>query len=453
MKIAIIGAAGIRTPLILEAMLRRQDRLRLRELALMDINGPRLEIIASLTAPLEQGGNMHFKLTRTTEARVALAGADYVITTFRVGGILSRVIDERVPLDMGVLGQETTGPGGFAMGLRTIPVLLDYLQLMQEVCPQAWLINFANPAGMLAEAAVTAGGWRRTVGICDAPSGMLRAAAALADARPEEVYLDYFGLNHLGWVRRVLVRGEDYLPGFIDLFRQMGGMPGLPFDLELIASLGLIPNEYLYYFYHNHQAVDNILQAGQSRGEQIAALNETLFNDLAALLQKDDLDAMHDRYLAYLGERGATYMSRETGHSHTLDEKLSQIMKGEGYAGVALDVIEGLSGIRPCQMILNVPNHGAITGMGHQDVVEIPAFVMPGGIHPLTVGEIPPACLGLMKQVKAYEQLTIQAAVENSYTKAFLALSQHPLVPGRDLARSILDGYIEKHGDCFPQLV
>ncbi|MCU0509685.1 MAG: hypothetical protein MUC34_15095, partial [Anaerolineae bacterium] len=150
----------------------------------------------------------------------------FVITTFRVGGIGARALDETIPLGHGVLGQETTGPGGFAMAMRSIPVLLGYIDLMREECPDAWLINFANPAGLMAEAATRVGGWRRTVGICDAPEGMLRVAAAVLGAQPAEVQLDYFGLNHLGWVRGVRVGRKDYLPDLIQMIVAAGGMPG-----------------------------------------------------------------------------------------------------------------------------------------------------------------------------------------------------------------------------------
>ncbi len=168
MKLAILGAAGVRTPLVLKSIAAFRSQIGLTELALMDIDGERLDLIAALSAPLEHGNDLRFSITRTTDARAALGGADFVITTFRVGGTESRVIDERVPLNHGVLGQETTGPGGFAMAMRTIPVLFDYIQLMREVCPNAWLINFANPAGLLAEAITRVAGWRRAVGICDA---------------------------------------------------------------------------------------------------------------------------------------------------------------------------------------------------------------------------------------------------------------------------------------------
>ncbi len=458
MKITIIGAAGVRTPLIVQAMIKRQDRLDLGELALMDIDHERLEVIGALTLPLEKGQGTRFKITRTTDARSALEGADFVITTFRVGGIESRVIDERVPLSHGLLGQETTGPGGFAMGLRSIPVLLEYVDLIRELCPQAWLINFANPAGMMAEALVRAAGWERMAGICDAPSQMLRVAAAVLNARPDEVYLDYFGLNHLGWIRKIILNGKDYLPELIEMVAQAGGIPGLPFDPQILSGLGMVPNEYLYYYYFARQAVENILRSEQSRGEQIASLNLKLFANLKDLLHSDRpdrLERMQSKYQAYLNRRNETYMASETGRApgeEALDPSIAQALEGEGYAGVALDLIEGLSGIQPKQMILNIPNRGAIAGMDPDDVVEIPAMVSRNFIHPLAVGEIPTACLGLMKSVKEYEKLTIAASIEGSYSKALLALTLHPLVRDRALAKVVLDEYIVQHGDYFPSL-
>lgn len=455
MKIAVLGAGGVRTPLIVKAMSAHQARTGLSELALMDIDAERLEIIGALTAPLEQGGQLPFRIVRTTDAAAALSGADFVITTFRVGGIASRVIDEQVPLSQGVLGQETTGPGGFAMAMRSIPVLLAYIEQMRRLCPDAWLVNFANPAGLMAEAAVRAGGWQRTVGICDSPGSIGRLAAALLRVPVGEVFVDYFGLNHLGWVRSVIHGQEDHLPRFIQMIVEAGGMPGLPFAPGFIASLGMIPNEYLFYYYHATEAVHNILHAERSRGEQIAALNEQLFADLARLRAAGDLEGMASRYHGYLKERGGSYMASETGgesHLAGFDAKLLAAIAGEGYAGVALDLIETLEGVHPRQMILNVPNQGAIDGMGWHDVVEVPAFVSADFIRPLAVGPVPAGPLGLMKQVKAYEQLTIAAATEGSYAKALQALTIHPLVRDHRVARAILKGYRERHGSLFPAL-
>jgi 6-phospho-beta-glucosidase len=455
-KLTIIGAAGLRTPLIVEAIIRRQEHLGISELALMDIDAERLEIVGALTSRLEKDAG--FKLTRTLDSRTALDGADYVITTFRVGGIESRVIDEHVPLKRGILGQETTGPGGFAMGLRSIPVLLGYVELMRILCPQAWLINFANPAGMLAEAAVRGAGWQKTVGICDAPSSMQRVAAAVLGASPRQVYLDYFGLNHLGWVRSIQYNGKNYLPELIEMAQAAGGIPGLPIDARLIAELGLIPNEYLYYYYDAKQAVRNILQAEESRGQHIARLNMQLLSELKKLLAEgtpDALSQMQVRYQSYITARGESYMLKETGQAHhfkQIDPRLPEALIWEGYAGVALDLIEGLAGIQPIQMILNLPNRGAVQGMDTDDVVEMPAIASQGQVHPLAVGEIPAACLGLMKLVKAYERLTIDAALEGSYAKALLALTIHPLVMDRTQAKEILDEYRDRHKAYFPIL-
>ncbi len=455
MKITIIGAGGVRTPLIVQAVIKRQDRLGLSELSLMDIDGERLELIGALTAPAERSASTHFKLTRTTDPEVALKGADFVITTFRVGGIESRVIDERVPLSHGVLGQETTGPGGFAMGIRSIPVLLGYISLMQEICPLAWLINFANPAGMLTEAVLRYASWPRVVGICDEPATMHHLIAAFLSANPGDVFLDYFGLNHLGWVKRVIYQDRDLLPTLLDMVESSGSVPGLPFDPGLVISLGLIPNEYLYYYYHLTQAVNNILHAGESRGEQVARENLKLFAELKQKFSTHDESGMLSAYKAYQDNRSHTYMVAETGKSHdlsVLDPQISTSIIDEGYAGVALDLIETLVGDKPAVQILNVANQGAISAMESLDVIEVPAVVSHDDIQPLQVEDIPLHCMGLIQQVKQYEHLTIEAAMENSYHKALLALTIHPLVRDYFTARSILDDYITRHQGYFPEL-
>ncbi len=448
MKIAVIGAAGVRTPLIVDATIRRHARLGLTDLALMDIDAPRLDLIGQLLPPAP------FAVTRTTDAREALRGAHFVITTFRVGGIAARALDETIPLKHGVLGQETTGPGGFAMALRSIPVLLRYIDLMREECPDAWLINFANPAGLMAEAATRLGGWRRTVGICDAPEGMLRVAAAVLGAPPSDVHLDYFGLNHLGWVRGVRMGGRDYLPHLLAMIAAAGGMPGLPFAPGLIQSLGMIPNEYLYYYYHGREAVDNLLAAGTTRALELVRLNDELFATLADLYGRGDLDAMRAAHAAYLRRRGETYMARETGHSHDFSAhpELAAAMEGEGYAGVALDLVEALAGGPSRQMTLNIPNAGATAAMPADAVLEIPAYVSADSVHPLALAPLPEAELGLMLQVKAYERLTVRAVGEESKAAAVQALAIHPLVRDYNLACRLVDEYAAAHGDLFPAL-
>ncbi|MEJ5203026.1 MAG: hypothetical protein WHV66_12405 [Anaerolineales bacterium] len=455
MKLTILGAAGVRTPLMIQSILRRQERIGIDELALMDIDGERLELIGAITQPLEQSSQVQFRIKRTTDLVEALKDADFVIATFRVGGIESRMVDERVPLNYGVLGQETTGPGGFAMGMRTIPVLLRYIEQMRQLCPNAWMIDFANPAGMCTEALTRVGGWQRSVGICDGPVEILRLAAAVLKAPMDEVSLGYFGLNHLGWIRSVRYQGREYLGEMIELLRRSGGVGGLNIAADLITALGMIPNEYLYYYYYRRQSVENILRAERSRGEQIAVLNLELFEQLHRLKAKGDFEGMRGAYMRYLDQRGSSYMQAETGRAPVhgdLERLAAEAAEGEGYAGVALDLIEALVGYKPRQMLLNIPNCGAIRGMSEDDVVEIPAFVHRGAIEPLAIGDVPDHCLGLMKQVKAYERLTVEAAVEGSYQKALTALTIHPLVADYELAKRILTDYQREHGAWFPTL-
>jgi 6-phospho-beta-glucosidase len=405
--------------------------------------------MARLAAPLEQQHSPRFNITRTTDARAALAGANFVITTFRVGDMAGRAIDERVALNHGALGQETTGPGGLAMGLRTIPVLFDYLDLMREACPEAWLINFANPAGMLAEAVVRHGRWPRAVGICDAPTSILRTLAALLGAPPAEVFLEYFGLNHLGWAKGVWHNGRDRLPELLArLARGEAACP--PFEPGQVLALGMWPNEYLYYYYSD-EAVPNLLRAGRTRGEQLLELNARLFADLERAYAAEDFERMQTLFDAYHRARGETYFVAETGQPHTTHEAM-EAWADEGYAGVALNVLEALTGRAPQTLILNVPNRGAVGGMRGDDVVEAPCWVGRDLIRPLAIGAIPDHALGLMKQVKACERLTIEAALERSYAKALAAFSQHPLTPSHAAAKAILDEYIEKHGATFPPL-
>ncbi len=459
MKVTILGAGGVRTPMLVRSFILRQARLGLTELALMDVDAGRLDLMAALTAPLEAANPPRFKLTRTTDVNAALTGADFVITTFRVGDMAARAVDERVALDLGVLGQETTGPGGYAMGLRTLPVLFGYLDLMREVCPDAWLLNFANPAGMLAEAVIHDGGWPRAVGICDSPVALRRGAADVLGVPPSALFIDYFGLNHLGWARGVWHNGRDRLPEVIDRIAQAGGhVPGLPFAPELIRALGMLPNEYLYYYY-SPDAVANLQRAGRTRGEQLLALNTQLFADLERARAAEDFEGMQASFARYHRDRGASYFVAETGGQATHD--LSQLspeaadaLADEGYAGVALNVIEALAGTNGTSqtLILNVANKGAIAGMRDDDVVETVCWVGKGLIRPLAVGAVPDHALGLMKQVKAYERLTIEAALTGSYRAALAALVLHPLVPSAEVAQQLLEMYIARHGALLPKL-
>jgi len=447
MKIAVLGAGGMRLPLLYQALLARIQRLRLDRLALMDVDGERLELMLGVARAMAQTPS-GLDVEATTVLEAALDGASYVITTFRVGDMPGRVLDERIPLSHGLLGQETTGAGGFAMAMRTLPVLHHVIERMRRSCPQAWLLNFANPSGLLAEAARRAG-WERSLGICDAPSSMLHLAARLLDVPAGEVYLDYFGLNHLGWVRRVLHRGEDYLPTFLSMIRAAGGFPGLPFEPDLLLELRMIPNEYLKYYYYARQTVEALRVARQTRGEFLLELNDQARRELAGLLERGDTRAAVERYRAYLRRRGETYLD---GSAEPAAPPPDPQAGDGGYADVALDVIEALSGGGERVLILNAPSQGAVDGMAPEDVVEVPVLVRANGLQPMAVGSIPDHALGLMLRVKAVERLTIEAAAEGSRSKALLALALHPLVADASRARLLLAEMERAHASTFPSL-
>jgi len=461
MKLTFIGAGGVRTPLVIQSILDYQERLPLTQVCLMDIDAERLDLMR-LASKSRLASGANFKVEWTTDARQAIEGSDFIVFTFRVGLMESRVIDEQVPLKYGVLGQETTGPGGFAMAMRTIPVALDYVRLVRELAPDAWLLIFSNPAGMVTEAITRVAGFERAVGICDNPAYMLRNAASFLGVKPHQLFPEYYGLNHLGWLRSIYLDGVDQVPEILRALKNAKlDWHGLPFNSELIEALGVIPNEYLYFFYYPRQSVENLLRAEQSRAQQILPFNQELYASLRRIRDEEDAPHLVDAaYARYLGKRHGTYMTLETGEQpHTSREDApaqpeasDQISEAaEGYSAVALSIIEALKGGQGA-LILNVPNRGALNGMADDDVVEVTCYVGNGVIRPVAMGALPEHALGLMKMIKAYERLTILAAVEGSYALAVKALALHPLVPSYEAAKKILDDYITQHGEHFPSL-
>lgn len=457
MKLTFIGAGGVRTPLVIQSILNFQDQLPIQRVCLMDIDAERLDLIRLASKPF-LAKRAAFEIEWTSDARRAIAGSDYIVTTFRAGGMESRLIDEQVPLRHAVLGQETTGPGGLVMALRTIPVMLDYVRLIRELAPDAWLLNFTNPAGILTEAITRVAGFERAVGICDNPAAMLRAAAELLNVDARRLFPEYYGLNHLGWLRALYLDGEDQVPGIIQALKQRGGhIPHLPFSLDLIEALGAIPNEYLYFYYYPRQSVENLIKAGQSRAGQILPFNRELYADLRLIRDEAaDPAKIESVYARYLARREGSYMSLETGngggHEADAPDAAGLIARSaEGYSAVALGVIAALTGPHTAA-ILNVPNRGALPGMAGDDVVEVTCHVGEGVIRPIAMGALPDHALGLMKMVKACERLTIQAAVEGSYRLAVEALALHPLVPSYETAKVILDDYAARHGAALSGL-
>lgn len=443
MKLTMIGGGGVRTPLAIPPILRRADRLGLEELCLMDINETKLQIFGILARDIAKRTGSNLKITLTTDAGEALSGSDFVITTIRVGDDYGRVLDERIALRLGVLGQETTGAGGFAMAMRSIPAILRYAELLRNSNPEAWLLNFTNPAGLVTQA-LRDQGFERTIGICDSANGALNAVSSLLEIDHEDLDAEVFGLNHLSWGRSIKRTGKELLtPLLNDEDFRAKTLLSL-FDSDLVTEIGMWLNEYLYYWYYSKEALDTIQNEELTRGESILRWNNDLINRLGEIDIETDITKARNIYADYMNKRISTYMSHNDGKQEEFDYPL--IMdEDEGYMGVALDTILSLHSDTPLHTALNVPNEGAINCMSPTDVVEVSCIVDGEGVHPQIIGEIPKHQEILMRTVKLYERLAVEAIIKRSRSRAALALMNHPLIYSYSLAVKLVDEYLKAH--------
>jgi 6-phospho-beta-glucosidase len=446
---------GVRTPFVLHGLAHRERELGLTEVVLHDVDPVRLDIMASLGADLCRGWGAAFDVRAEPEARAAIAGSRFVFSAIRVGQEEARAIDEEIPLKHGVLGQETTGPGGFAMALRTIPAVLDVARLIEEVAPAALLVNFTNPVGIVMQALHDHANVR-AVGICDGPISMKRNVAELLGVPGDELRVDYFGLNHCGWIHRVQTDGRERLPEILDRYEELQRIDHSwqLFDPELVRALGMLPMEYLYFYYYRQQAVEHVVRSGSTRGRQIADLNASLWPVLRERVGAGDVAGAVDAWERAMDTRDRTYFARERGEevADEADEPVElapEMFEGEGYEGMATAVMQAAVQRRRVPLILNTANRGAIHGLRDDDVVEVSCLADEHGPQPLAQGAIPDDARRLLQQVKAYERLTVLAAVEGSYDAALQALLEHPLVGSFPLARAILDDYLTAHGELL----
>jgi 6-phospho-beta-glucosidase len=453
MKLTLLGS-GVRAPFVLRGLAAAQDDLGLDEVVFHDTDPERLELMAALGGHMSASWGARFTVRGEPDPGAAIAGARFVFSAIRPGQEAARAVDEEVPLKHGVLGQETTGPGGFAMALRTIPAMLGYARLIEAGAPDALLVNFTNPVGIVMQA-LHEHTSVRAVGICDGPISMQRSVAAFLGLPGELVHADYAGLNHCGWIHRVLVDGHDRLPELLDRFEELQAADEQwrPFDPALVRTIGMLPMEYLYFYYYRDQAVAHIRGSGSSRGRQLQALNDGLWPVLRACIDAGDLPGAVTAWERAMGERDATYFARERGRTVPDEsDEVGDVFEGEGYEGVATAVMTAAVQRRKVPLILNVPNRGAIGGLRDDDVVEVTCVADEHGAHPIAQGRIPEAALALVSQVKLYERLTVTAAVEGSYDAALDALLVHPLVASFPAAKAIVDGYIEGLQGLLPPL-
>ncbi|MCD9588979.1 6-phospho-beta-glucosidase [Streptomyces sp. 8ZJF_21] len=442
MKLTVLGGGGFRVPYVYQALLSDQGSPRIDDVWLYDTDPARLKAMAEVLARFADGHADAPRVTVTTSLDDALEGSDFVFAAIRVGGLEGRVCDERVALDLDVLGQETTGPGGLAYGLRTIPVMLDIAHRVRRLAPHAYVINFTNPAGMITEAMQTVLG-DRVLGICDTPSGLGRRIATTLGLDPSRAQFDYVGLNHLGWMRRVLHDGADILPRLLADERLGDLEEGVVFGREWLRDLGVIPNEYLYYYYFNREAVRSILDAPQTRGEFLARQQQEFYQRVTEAAGGSAVSLWRKT----IADRSANYMAEAKGAVQgeaRAEEDFRPDPAHQGYAGVALSVMAAISRNERATMILNVRNGTTVSALPGDAVVEVPVTVDANGVHPLTITQPDLSQAGLMQQVKAVERLTISAATTGSRADAAKAFSLHPLVDSVTVGRKLLDGYIDR---------
>jgi 6-phospho-beta-glucosidase len=437
-KLTILGGGGFRVPLVYGALLTDRAEGRVTEVVLHDLDAGRLSAVGRVLA--EQAATVPDAptVTTTTDLDEALRGADFIFSAIRVGGLEGRAEDERVALAEGVLGQETVGAGGIAYGLRTVPVAVDIARRVARLAPDAWLINFTNPAGLVTEAMSRHLG-DRVIGICDSPVGLGRRIARVLGADPNEAWIDYVGLNHLGWVRGLKIAGRDELPRLLADPGLLGSFEeGKLFGVDWLQALGAIPNEYLHYYYFNRETVRAYQQAGKTRGAFLADQQARFYVEVGAPGAK--ALEVWDRTRA---EREATYMSenRETAGA---GERDADDLSG-GYEKVALALMRAIARDERTTLILNVRNQGTLSVLDTDAVIEVPCLVDANGAHPVSVAPLPDHATGLVCSVKAVEREVLAAAESASRATAVKAFALHPLVDSVNVARRLVEGYTSVH--------
>jgi 6-phospho-beta-glucosidase len=446
-KFALIGGGGVRTPLVVFGINESAEALGADEFVLYDPDAQRLRIMAELGRAIVAKERGSLRVREATSLEDAIDGADFVLNSIRIGGIAARAADERAAIQHGYPGQETTGPAGAAMALRTVPVAVEHARLVERLSPKAWIVSFTNPAGLITQA-ITQHTKARIVGICDTPTELFHNIAHALNEPVADVVCDYIGLNHLGWVRRVLVRGEDVTDRVLasdDILCKLYSAP--LFDFDMIRTLRLIPTEYLFFYYSRSRAHRNQLKQGSSRGTEVDALNRSLLELLSSRLAAGDHEGAIAEYAAYLNRRSGSYMRLEASAGSAFDADatfhIDPFRVASGYHRIAIDVMLALTGARPGRIVVNTRNDGAVGNLCDQDVVELPCRIDYDNITAEKTAPFPDAVLGLVQSVKAYERATIEAAMTSSRLVARKALLIHPAIgewePSDALLRDLWD--------------
>jgi 6-phospho-beta-glucosidase len=405
-KITVVGGGSTYTPELVEGFVNRADRLPIDELVLLDTDADRLEVVGGLAQRMLDRLDWVGRLRLTGDRDAALDGADFVLFQLRVGGQAARLIDETVPLQFGVIGQETTGAGGFAKAMRTVPVVLELAELAsRRAAPDAWIVDFTNPVGIVTQALIDDG--HRAIGLCNVAINMQRQFAAEFGVEPERVELEHVGLNHLSWERAIRVDGVDRLPELLERSEALADQFRMPADM--ITTIGAIPSYYLRYYYLTRTVLEE-QRAGHTRAADVM--------DIEARLLEMYKDQSLAEKPALLADRGGAFYS-------------------EAAAQLIASLHDGAGDIQ----VVDLRNDGAIPDLPDSAVVEIPARIDRDGAHPLPLAPLAPEQRGLVQAVKAYEELAVAAARSGDRTLAVRALTANPLV-GAEVARPLLEAML-----------
>ena len=425
MRVTILGGGGFRVPLICREL--ALSSLAVDEVVLFDVIDGRLGVIADVLA------GDHLPLRTTTDLDTALSGADVIFAALRVGGLDGRVRDERAALDLGVLGQETVGAGGLACAARAVPVVDAIARRIAELAGQAWVISMTNPAGLVTEVMAASLG-PRVIGVCDSPMALVRRACAAAGVDPgpslarlaDRVEADYLGLNHLGWLRGLSVGGTELLPGLLaDPVRLLAMEEGRLFGADLLQALGTIPNEYLYWYYAQAEALRDVRAAERTRGEHVRARQETFYAAAAAAPGQ-----AAQLWAAANDERNRSYFAElRSGERDAAD------VAAGGYESIAIGLAAALTGQGAARLIVNVRNGTTVPALAPDAVIETVCLVDGEGAAPLPVSPPSDHELGLMCMVKSCERAIVTAALTGSAEAALRAFALHPLVASLGAAR------------------
>ncbi|MCF3944202.1 6-phospho-beta-glucosidase [Oceanobacillus alkalisoli] len=431
LKVATIGGGSSYTPELVEGFIKRYDEFPLTELWLADIEEgkEKLEIVGNLAKRMIENAGLPIDVHLTLDRRAALKDADFVTTQFRVGLLNARAKDERIPLKYGVLGQETNGPGGLFKGLRTIPVILDIAKEMEELCPNAWLINFTNPAGMVTEAVLRYSNIDKVIGLCNVPIGMEMGIAKLLDVEHSRVRIDFTGLNHMVYGLDVYVDGVSVKDEVIEKLSDpanssfVKNIDGMGWEPAFIQSLNALTCPYHMYYYKSKEMLDKAIESAEKEGTR-AEVVQKLEEELFELYKDENLNIKPPQ----LEERGGAY-----------------------YSDAAVRLITSIYKDKRDIQPVNTRNNGAIASIPADSAVEVSSIITKDGPIPLTMGDIPVAARGLVQQIKSFERTAAEAAVTGDYNKAVLALAINPLTPSDTIAKKIVDEMLEAHKEYLPQ--